>query len=39
MRKFEGAKPLQEHSFPSPLKEKGIEGVRLIKNLYRSQCS
>jgi len=28
MRKFEGVKPLQEHSFPSSLKERGIEGVR-----------
>jgi len=28
MRKFEGVKPLQQQPLPSPLKERGIEGVR-----------
>jgi hypothetical protein len=27
--KFEGAKPLQSPSSPSPMKERGIKGVRL----------
>jgi len=32
--KIEGAKPLQNLYFPlSPLKERGIQGVRLINNL------
>jgi len=31
--KDEGAKPLQNLSSPSPLKERGIKGVRLMNNL------
>jgi hypothetical protein len=36
MEKFEGAKPLQSLSSPSPLKERGTKGVRLknTRQLY-----
>jgi len=30
--KVEGAKPLQQLPSPSPLKERGIQGVRMINN-------
>jgi len=31
LRKNEGVKPLQKQSSPSPLRERGIKGVRVIK--------
>jgi len=32
--KFEGASPLQKQPSPSPLKERGIKGERLINKFY-----
>jgi len=32
--RLKGRSPFKTHTSPSPLKERGIKGVRLINNVY-----
>jgi len=32
--RLKGRSPFKTHASPSPLKERGIKGVRLINNVY-----